>query len=159
MDRPSEAPRDHSGVVVPPPLIYFVFLLVGIGLQRYAPLPRLPIGPGRVFGALLAFLWLALATWSIRRFWAAGTSMIPVRPTTALVIQGPYRYTRNPMYLAMLLLYLGVACWFGLVWPLILAPGLVLAVDLYVIRREERYLQQKFREDYRQYQKRVRRWV
>lgn len=159
MNRPSEARSDHSGVVIPPPLIYLAFFLVGMGLQRYAPLPHFSIAAGRVLGAMLVLSWLVLTIWSFKRFWAVGTSVIPVRPTTALVIHGPYRFTRNPMYLGMLLLYLGVVCGFGLVWPLILVPGLVLLIDLYVIAREERYLQQKFGQDYRQYQARVRRWV
>src|SRR5712691_10140538 len=86
MDRPSEVSPDHSGVILPPPLIYVVFLLIGVGLQRYVPLPRLPIGSGRFLGAVLALSALVLTASSVRRFWASGTSVIPVRPTTALVI-------------------------------------------------------------------------
>lgn len=159
MDRHSEVPPNHAGVVVPPPLIYLAFFLVGLVLQRYLPLPRLPIGIGRAVGAVLVLLWLALFLWSIRRFWAAGTSVIPVRPTTALVIEGPYRFTRNPMYLGLLFLYAGLACWFGLVWPLLLAPAVVWVINVYVIAREERYLDRKFGQEYRQYHTHVRRWI
>ena len=159
MDRPSELSPDHSGVVVPPPLIYVVFFLGGVGLQRYVLLPRLPIGMGRALGAVLALSWLVLTTWSFRRFWASGTSVIPVRPTTALVIEGPYRFTRNPMYLGLLLLYLGVTCWFGFVGPLLLAPVLVWVIGAWVIVREERYLERKFGNEYRRYQAQVRRWL
>ena len=130
-----------------------------MGLQRYVPLPRLPIAPGRVLSAVLGLSWLLLTTWSFRRFWASGTSVVPVRPTTALVIGGPYRLTRNPMYLGFLLLYVGVACWFGLVWPLLLAPVLVWVISVSVIGREERYLTRTFGDDYRRYQAHVRRWL
>ena len=84
MNDPSEASADHAGVVVPPPLIYVAFFLVGLGVQRYAPAPSLPVAMGRVVGGGLVLLSLLLATWSFRRFWASGTSIVPVRPTTAL---------------------------------------------------------------------------
>jgi len=151
--------RDHSGVVVPPPALYLVLFLVGVGLQQYAPLPRLPIVIGRVFSVVLAAGAVSLIAWSFRRFWAAGTSVVPVRPSTALVIEGPYRFTRNPIYLGMLLIYLAFACWFGLIWPLVLAPVVIGIVNWYVIGREERYLDGKFGHEYRQYRMRVRRWL
>ena len=159
MNQPSAVAPDHSGVLVPPPLIYVAFFLVGLGLQRYVPVPRLPIATGRVLSAVFGLPGLVLMTWSVRRFWASGTSVIPVRPTTALVLEGPYRFTRNPMYLGLLLLYVGVACWFGLVWPLVLAPVLVWVISLSVVGREERYLTRKFGDDYRRYQAHVRRWL
>ena len=159
MNRSSEVSTDHSGVVVPPPLIYVAFFLVGMGVQRYVPVPQLPIGAGRVLGAVLMLSWLLLTTWSFRRFRASGTSVVPVRPTTALVIEGPYRFTRNPMYLGLLSLYVGAACWFGLVWPLLLAPVLVWVIGVSVIGREERYLTRKFGDEYRRYQAHVRRWL
>jgi protein-S-isoprenylcysteine O-methyltransferase Ste14 len=158
MTYPSEVSTDHAGVVVPPPLIYVAFFFVGMGLQRYFPTPPLPIS-GRILGALLVPLWLLLTAWSFRRFRASGTSVVPVRPTTALVIEGPYRYTRNPMYLGLLLLYVGVACWFRLLWPLLLAPVLVWVIGMAVIGREERYLTRKFGDEYRRYQEHVRRWL
>ncbi len=159
MDRPSDVSTDHSGVVVPPPLIYVAFFLVGLGFQRYVPMARLPVGIGRVLGAVLVLSWLVLTTWSFRRFWASGTSVVPIRPTTALVTEGPYRLTRNPMYLGLLLLYIGVACWFGLVWPLLLAPVVVWVMGVSVIGREERYLTRKFGDEYQRYQEHVRRWL
>jgi protein-S-isoprenylcysteine O-methyltransferase Ste14 len=159
MDRSSDVSRNHSGIVVPPPLIYVAFFLIGMGLQRYVRVARLPVAIGRVLGAVLVLSCLVLSTWSIRRFWASGTSIVPIRPTTALVTEGPYRLTRNPMYLGLLLLYIGVACWFGLVWPLLLAPVVVWVMGVSVIGREERYLTCKFGEEYRRYQAHVRRWL
>jgi protein-S-isoprenylcysteine O-methyltransferase Ste14 len=75
------------------------------------------------------------------------------------VTDGPYRLTRNPMYLGLLLLYIGVACWFGLVWPLLLAPVLVWVMGVSIIDREERYLARKFDDEYRRYKAHVRRWL
>jgi protein-S-isoprenylcysteine O-methyltransferase Ste14 len=159
MDDSSNGSTDHSGVALPPPLIYIAFFLIGMGFQRYLPIARMPVGIGRVLGALFGLSCLKLTTWSIGRFWASGTSIVPIRPTTALVIEGPYRLTRNPMYLGLLLLYVGVACWFGLLWPLLLAPVLMGVMSEAVIRREERYLTSKFGDEYRRYQTRVRRWL
>ena len=159
MTHPPKLSTDHAGVVLPPPLIYVVFFIAGMGLEHYFPLARIAAATGRVLGALFGFSCLALTTWSVKRFWASGTSIVPIRPTTALVIEGPYRFTRNPMYVGLLLLYLGVACWFGLLWPLLLAPGLVWVMGTAVIGREERYLERKFGDEYRRYQTRVRRWL
>jgi protein-S-isoprenylcysteine O-methyltransferase Ste14 len=159
MDHSSDVSPDHSGVLVPPPLIYVAFFLVGMGVERYVPLARLPVGLGRPLGAALVLSWAGLTAWSFRRFWASGTSIVPIRPSTALVIEGPYRFTRNPMYVGLLLLYVGVACWFGLVWPLLLAPALVFVIGVYVIGHEERYLTRKFGDEYRRYQAHVRRWL
>jgi protein-S-isoprenylcysteine O-methyltransferase Ste14 len=144
--------------MVPPPLIYVLFFLAGLVLQRYVPIAQLPSWTLLLAPVLIAS-WLMLTVWSFRRFWGAGTSIVPVRPSTALVIEGPYRLTRNPMYVGMLFLYLGVACWSGLMWPLLLAPVLVWVIHVTVIGREERYLIRKFGDEYRRYQTQVRRWL
>ena len=159
MNSTVKTPKDHAGVTFPPPLIYVVFLLVGIGLERYLPLPRIPLAIGRALGTVFVAACLLLVVWSFRRFWASGTSVVPVRPTTALVIEGPYRFTRNPMYVGMLLLYTGIACGLGLVWPLLLAPILIWTISTFVIGREERYLTRKFGDQYLRYQSQVRRWL
>lgn len=150
--------RDNAGVKFPPPLMYLLVYLAGVVLQRLIPLGRLParLWPA---GLLLVVAALLLVFPSLARFRRARTSAIPRRPTTALVIEGPYRFTRNPMYLGMLLLYVGAALWLGHVWPLLLAPVVVLLVRRMVIDREESYLIAKFGDDYRRYQSRVRRWL
>ena len=158
MDASSRVTSDNAGVMVPPPLIYVLFFLGGVVLQRYVPTARLPSWTLLLAPVLIAS-WLMLTVWSFRRFWGAGTSIVPVRPSTTLVIEGPYRLTRNPMYVGMLFLYLGVACWSGLMWPLLLAPVLVWAIHVTVIGREERYLIRRFGDDYRRYQTQVRRWL
>jgi protein-S-isoprenylcysteine O-methyltransferase Ste14 len=150
--------RDNAGVKFPPPLMYLAVYLTGVVLQRLIPLALLPSSL-RPAGILLALAALLLVFPSLARFRRARTSPIPRRPTTALVIEGPYRFTRNPMYLGMLLLYVGVALSFGHVWPLLLTPIVVLLVRRMVIDREESYLIAKFGDEYRRYQSHVRRWL
>jgi protein-S-isoprenylcysteine O-methyltransferase Ste14 len=85
--------------------------------------------------------------------------MIPANPTTALVTSGPYRFTRNPMYLGMAFLYVAFAFGFGVMWAMALLPVVILVVDRFVIAREEPYLERKFGQRYRDYKARVRRWI
>ncbi|MGH2962537.1 MAG: methyltransferase family protein [Solirubrobacterales bacterium] len=103
-------------------------------------------------------LWLALDGAAMLFFRRAGTSMIPFVPTTALVTAGPYRYTRNPMYLGMAFLYVALALGTGVIWALIVLPLVIAAVDQLVIALEEGYLVRKFGEPYCDYMTRVRRW-
>lgn len=159
MSEPASAPRDHSGVWFPPPLIYVLFFAGGWFLDYVAPLAQPPAGVARPLGGALVVLFLALTITSLRHFRAAGTSVVPIRPTTALVVGGPYSLSRNPMYLALLLLYAGLSLLFLLVWPLLLGPGLVWIVGEWVIGPEERYLAEKFGEEYHRYRSRVRRWL
>jgi protein-S-isoprenylcysteine O-methyltransferase Ste14 len=91
-------------------------------------------------------------------FRRAGTSVIPFKPTTALVTSGPYRFSRNPMYLGMAFRYIGVALALGVVWALITLPFVIAAVDQLAIAIEEGYLVRKFGDPYCDYMKRVRRW-
>jgi protein-S-isoprenylcysteine O-methyltransferase Ste14 len=105
-------------------------------------------------GAALALDGAAMV--SFRR---AHTSVVPMNPTTALVTSGPYRLTRNPMYVGMALLYVALAFAFGVMWALLLLPAVILVIDRFVIAREEPYLERKFGQSYRDYTLRVRRWL
>src|SRR5215211_50941 len=158
-DHAVSKPADHAGVWVPPPLIYVVLFGLGLLLHQIVPLAFLPVVPARV--AALFFLGggVLLAGWSNLLFWRAHTSLVPIKPTTALVGSGPYRLTRNPMYLGLLCVYIAVALWLSLLWALILVPLVILAVQRLAIAKEERYLEQKFGDTYRQYRARVRRWI
>ena len=89
----------------------------------------------------------------------AQTPVDPYSPSTAIVVEGPYRYTRNPLYLALTLFYLALASIVNSVWPLLLLPLVLLVIQRGVIAREERYLEQKFGEQYLRYKSRVRRWL
>jgi protein-S-isoprenylcysteine O-methyltransferase Ste14 len=153
-------PPDHAGVFIPPPLLYVVPLGIGALLQRLVPIAILPQSVGTITGGWLLFaLGIALFAAALLNFHRARTSLIPVKPTTAIVESGPYRFTRNPMYVSMTLIYLGVTLWIDSIWPLVFLPIILFTVQRAVIAREERYLEAKFGEAYRGYKARVRRWI
>jgi len=156
--REAEA-RDDSGVPFPPPLLYAVPLFIGIYLHRLYPLATLPAGLSVIVGVVLVALGLLLSSTAIRRFRGAGTAVNPRRPTTAIVDSGPYRFTRNPMYVGLTLLYLGVAAWVNTLWPVIFLPVVLIVIHKVVVEKEERYLERKFGETYHRYRAQVPRWI
>jgi protein-S-isoprenylcysteine O-methyltransferase Ste14 len=150
---------DTSGIRVPPPVYYVGGFLAGVVLELAFPTSWPPSGV-RIAGTLLAAgAWLALDGAAMAFFRRAGTSMVPMNPTTALVTSGPYRLTRNPMYLGMAFLYVAFAFGFGVMWALAFLPAVLVIVDRFVIAREEPYLERKFGPAYRDYKARVRRWL
>lgn len=149
---------DTPGVVAPPPLIYLVPLAAGLLLDRWRHLALLPERLAAPLG--IAFLLLGLiALPALQEFIRAGTHPEPWKPSTALVTGGPYRFSRNPMYLGFTLIYLGITCWVNTAWPVALLPLVLLVMHHGVIRREETYLERRFGEEYRVFRQRVRRWL
>jgi protein-S-isoprenylcysteine O-methyltransferase Ste14 len=157
----SEASSDSSGVIFPPPLIYAGGFAAAYGAHRLLPI-RLWGEPAPVesllgWGLLVAGVLLAVsAAYLFRR---AGTTPNPAKPASALVIWGPYRFTRNPMYVGMTTLYFGAALLLNDPWPLAFLPVVIALVQRRVIAREEAYLERKFGDAYRAYKARVRRWI
>jgi protein-S-isoprenylcysteine O-methyltransferase Ste14 len=150
---------DTSGIRVPPPAYYVAAFLVGVALELIFP-TSWPSTGVRVASALIAGgAWLALDGAAMVFFRRAGTSMIPMNPTTALVTSGPYRVTRNPMYVGMAFLYVALAFAFGVMWTVVFLPAVIVMIDRFVIAREEPYLERKFGQSYRDYKARVRRWL
>jgi protein-S-isoprenylcysteine O-methyltransferase Ste14 len=139
---------DHADVRIPPPLIYVGVFVIGLVLERFFPVLVLPKISSRVAAVLCIALGVTMAVWSVGLFRRERTSFIPIKPTTTLVIYGPYRFTRNPMYLSLVCVYVGVALWFGLFWALILFPAVMVLIQRYVIVREEQYLARKFGDKY-----------
>ena len=152
-------PPDHAGIFIPPPLLYVIPLGAGVLLHRIYPIAILPRHIAIVGGVLFIALGVALFASAFFNFRRARTSMIPVNPTTAIVETGPYRFTRNPMYVSLALAYLGVTLWVDSLWPLLFLPLVLFTVQRAVIAREERYLEAKFGDEYRGYKARVRRWI
>src|SRR5260221_12968055 len=148
---------ETSGVVAPPPLLYAVPLAAGLVVQYYRPQPVLPSPLGRLVGIGLVVLGFT-AFGAVTAFRRAGTSPNPWKPTSALVVSGPYRWTRNPMYVGLTLWYLGITAWVNTLWPLLALPLVLLSMHYGVIRREEAYLERQFGEEYRRYKATVRRW-
>jgi protein-S-isoprenylcysteine O-methyltransferase Ste14 len=150
---------DHPNVKIPPPLIYATAFVLGLWLGRAVPVTVLPKTPSHIAAIVCFALWAVLGAWSIGLFRRAHTGFLPMRSATTLVISGPYRVTRNPMYMALACLYVGLALWFDVFWALVLLPLVLAAIQYYVIVREEEYLESKFGDEYRQYKARVRRWL
>ncbi len=151
--------QDNAGVIAPPPLLYLGPLLAGLALQRAAPAPLLPSIPARVLGAMLIGGATALEVWFVRSMRRAHTPIDPRRPVTRLVTDGPFRFSRNPAYLALAAYYLGIASLLNTRWPVFLLPAVLLTVQRGVIQQEEQYLERKFGIPYREYRTRVRRWL
>jgi protein-S-isoprenylcysteine O-methyltransferase Ste14 len=152
-------PPDHAGVRLPPPFFYVIPFCAGLLLHRVHPIPILRREMSAMPGLVLAVLGLLLVAWALGLFARARTSPIPVKPTTAIVETGPYRFSRNPMYVGLTLLYTGLALWVDTLWPLLFLPIVLVVVQRAVIAREERYLEAKFGEGYLGYKSRVRRWL
>ena len=149
---------DSAGVPFPPPLIFLAGYGAAMAADGVFRLPA-PADWVRPAGALLTVAGVLPLAWALLRFARAHVNPLPTRAVDTLVIAGPYRYTRNPMYLGMLLLYLGVALLTRLTWALLLAPLVVVVVNRIVIAREEAYLTRRFGEEYGAYRRSVRRWL
>lgn len=151
---------DTPGIGFHPPTIHAVVFVAGWALGRFVLDLRLPAGTAIVAaGAVLTFGALALAGWAAWTMHAARTGIPVHHPVTTLVTAGPFAWTRNPLYLALNLLYAGVALLLGLGWPLLLMPLVVTALRILVIDKEERFLERRFPDAYGAYRARVRRWL
>jgi protein-S-isoprenylcysteine O-methyltransferase Ste14 len=142
-DRP-----DNPGVRVPPPALYALAVFVGYLLNQRWPLP---IGGGASVQALAWLLfgaWLVLTVSSIGNFRRSRTSIVPIRPATTLVIAGPYRFTRNPMYVGLAVLTVALGLFLDSWWLIVLLVPVLFVVRAFVIAPEERYLERRFGADY-----------
>jgi len=149
-------------VLIPPPLLFAAGFLSGVWLRRTLPGDRLPpafAGLALPAGVALAAAGALLALSGILTFARAKTTPIPHKPVATLVVHGPYRYSRNPMYAGLTAVYLGLVLALDRLWPLAFLP-LVLAVLVFaVVLPEERYLESRFGDAYRAYRARVRRFL
>jgi protein-S-isoprenylcysteine O-methyltransferase Ste14 len=155
--------RDGARVRFPPPLTALAAILLGVALQRWFPLhPGFQVAPGvrHVVGGLVVLLpLLGLGLPGVLALRRTGQSEIPWTPTTEIVQRGPFRYSRNPMYLQMVLFCVGFAILLFNPWILLLTPLVAWALYRFAIRPEEEYLEAKFGTEYLAYKKRVRRWI
>ncbi len=151
--------RDNAGVIAPPPLIYLGPLVLGLLLKRRFPVPFLPRGAARVLGWPLVVGGTSLMSWFFFTMRRADTPIDPREPVSNLATDGPFRYTRNPAYLSMAMIYAGISSLANALWSILLLPAVLLVIQRGVIEREERYLERKFGEEYLGYKGRVRRWI
>jgi protein-S-isoprenylcysteine O-methyltransferase Ste14 len=151
--------RDDPGIKVPPPLIYLAPLVLGLLLEGRRRLPFLPRRATRALGWPLVVGGAALNAWFLRTIREADVPIRTDRPVPRLTTEGPFRYTRNPSYLALAIIYAGIAALRNSLWAVLLLPLVVYVIRREVIGREERYLERAFGEEYLAYKARVRRWV
>lgn len=153
---------DGPGVRTPPPFLFVAGFLLGLGLHRLVGHDRFPETWRPVLeiaGTAIGAASFLVAGSAIALFFRARTSVIPHRPARAFVESGPYRFTRNPMYVSLGALYLGLSLLFDVAWPLVFLPFVYLALRRFVVDREEAYLAVRFGEEYEAYRRRVRRWI
>ena len=148
----------------PPPLIFATGFLLGWILEvRVRSLPMAGAPSTRavleVVGALGVVGGLVVAFWGLWTFHRAHTAILPHRPASRLVTSGPYRFSRNPMYVGLTAAYIGLAMLANTLWPPVFLPLVITALYLLVVRREERYLGSAFGAEYAEYRRRIRRWL
>lgn len=151
--------EDHPGVSFPAPLLLAVAFALGVVTQHFLsamPVPRplrILVGAPFQIGAMVVNVWTASLFWRFR------TSFIPNKASRTLIVGGPFRFSRNPVYIALTVLYIGLSLCTGYLWALpFLLPAMVL-IRYYVVAREEQYLERRFGSAYEEYRKRVPRWV
>jgi protein-S-isoprenylcysteine O-methyltransferase Ste14 len=151
---------DTAQVAIRPPIAWALAVLAGLAINWLMPLPFVPATlPAGWLGAMVFSLALVLLAWAIATMTGAGSSVPTSLPTTTIVETGPYRFTRNPIYLGMCLGLVGLAIAFNSLWLLGALVPFALVIRYGVVAREEVYLESKFGDAYRHYRARVRRWL
>jgi len=155
--------NESPGVIFPPPLILLIFLASGALLQFIFPLALLtPFSIGSLqflAGLVIILSGIGLAFWGVRTFSKAGTNVATHQAALLVVVDGPYKFTRNPMYMGMQILLVGVGIMFSSQWFLLLWPIFFLVLRFGVVAREERYMEQKFGDQYVALLNKTRRWI
>ena len=150
---------DNPGVIAFPPLIWLVNAVISILVHLFIRLPIMRSGICLVCAIVLIILAPTLALSALRTMKAAGANVDPAKPTLMIVRDGPFRFTRNPMYLALCLVQVALGFFLNDWITLLFVIPLALILHYGVILREERYLSAKFGEPYLQYKREVGRWV
>ena len=150
---------DAPDVAFQPPLLVLGLLVAGWTLRQVRPVALLPEGAARPVGGALAAVSLGLLAWAVITLLRAGTNVPPHLPVKALVRHGPYRFSRNPIYLSLAVGFLALAAWLNAAWFLVVDVLLVALLTAGVIVREEAYLRRKFGAEYADYADSVRRWL
>ena len=151
--------QDNPGITVPPPLIYLLPLVLGLLLDRRRYIPFLPSGAARGLGWALLGGGAMLNGWFLRTIRKTDVPIRTDKPVPRLTTEGLFRYSRNPSYLALAMIYAGIAFLLNSLWAILFLPLVVVVMQREVIGREERYLERTFGEEYLTYKGKVRRWV
>jgi protein-S-isoprenylcysteine O-methyltransferase Ste14 len=151
--------NDRAQVMVPPPLVFLGYLIGALVLNSLVPYPTPWTRILQIIGGLLLVAGILLVGSAFSQMRIVHTTPDLSQSTTALVTSGPYRFTRNPIYLGFLLIYLGFTFLAGSLWGIIISPFLIWTVTHAIIHVEEDYLEKKFEDEYREYSSHVRRWI
>jgi len=153
--------KDNPGVYIPPPLLYVVIFLAAIFIQKEIEINDsvFHLQLTKAIGIILIITSLFFTVTSLTKFFKTKNTLIPFKPASSLQTNGIYHISRNPMYLGLAIVYLGITCMMGNWWNIILFPLLILVVQESIIKKEEKYLRRAFGEKYLDYKNRVRRWI
>ncbi|MBS1812356.1 MAG: isoprenylcysteine carboxylmethyltransferase family protein [Acidobacteria bacterium] len=154
--------RKSPGVMFPPPILFVFGFSLGLILNRsysLAILPNEQRGVLLVLGWILLLFGIVMLTTSLLTFFRYRTGIYPNQPARLIVTTGPYRFSRNPMYVALTAAYLGTAMIANILWLLLLLPIIIVVLQVAVIQREEDYLKEAFGKKYEAYCQQVRRWL
>jgi protein-S-isoprenylcysteine O-methyltransferase Ste14 len=155
----TDQPPDNPGVIAFPPLILLRNAVISILAHLFIQVPIMRYGICLVCGIVFITLAPMLALWALRTMKASGTNVNPAKPALTLVRGGPFRFTRNPMYLALCLVQVALGFFLNDWITLLFVVPLALILHYGVVLREERYLTAKFGEPYLQFKREVRRWI
>ena len=144
--------------MLPPPIIYSIFFIIGIGLGYLWPISIMTHW-GQIIGISLIVTSILIMPPVLIRFKRAGTTFDVRKSATSLITDGPYKYSRNPTYISLTLLYLGLGIFSNNMWVLMLVLPILLIIHFWIIQSEEHYLSEKFGEEYQLYKSKVRRWL
>lgn len=150
---------DSPGVRIPPPIFFLTAFFIGFVVQRAFPIPFLPPSIRLGLGGVLALMGALFIVTAIPTMLKGHGTLNTNGPSSQVVTSGPYRFSRNPMYLGLVLLYGGAAVILALVWALLLLIPLVVYTQVRVILPEEQYLTRAFGDTYRDYTAKIRRWI
>ena len=153
--------KDNPGIYIPPPLFYVATFLAAVLLQKLVPLNRtfFYTATSKVIGTVIIIIGLFFNFPALRQFFKTKNTLVTIKPANSLQTTSIYSVSRNPMYISLLLFYIGLSFIIGNWWNLMLLPFLILVIQEYVIKREEKYLVRRFGKQYLDYKSKVRRWI
>jgi protein-S-isoprenylcysteine O-methyltransferase Ste14 len=151
--------KDHADVKIHPPVLTVIFIVIAYLAKRTIPLPFVVSSAVENIGFVLVVIGFLFGVAALLAFRKARTTLDPHGKVSAIVTEGVYRFTRNPIYLGFFLMVIGLPLNSGSYWGILLAPVFVMSMNSLVIEKEEAYLEKKFRDVYTSYKSRVRRWL
>lgn len=155
---PRRSVRNPSGAIHPTAFL-LAWIVAGLTLEWLVPVPMPEPELAELVATPFLLVGVLLLAWGMFVFWRKGTPADHTRPTTTLVTTGPFRFSRNPFYVGLLALMVGMSLAYANVWGLLLTVPVAWAIRRYTVRPEEAYLAREFGEEYERYRKSVRRWI